>query len=136
MSLMRVLLAWLIMAAIPVQGLAAVSMAFCQGAHQHAAATHGDGGLDPATIQHDHSMHKHAGEAPQIEVTDADAVSAKALPDASHKCGVCASCCHSLALAQLPQWPVFASAPQVGSAEEVVLIHATSPERPDKPPRA
>ena len=139
MSCVRVLLAWLLMAAIPLQGLAAASMLYCgMGAHHGAQAvlatlhspTSADSG---ATKRHDHSQHGHAaaGEGKKV----ADDVKQK-LPDAAHKCGVCASCCHSLAITEFPQTVVFAPLPQAELAEPFVLIHTRPTLVPDRPPRA
>lgn len=137
MPLLRLLLAWLIMAAIPAQGFAAASMAFCNGNHHHAvAAAHGGGEADASTLQHDHSKHSHEADAAQVKQTPDKIDSAKSFPDGNHKCSVCASCCHSLAIAEFPRWPALAQLPQAGSAELVVLIYAAPSHLPDKPPRA
>lgn len=135
MSRLRLLLAWLIMAALPLQGFAAASMLLCSGAHpmkvaqgSPRAAQH----ADAASAGHDHAKHSHAVEAEPAQAAD----SAKPLPDASHKCGACASCCHSLAIAGFVGWPDFAPLPQAGSAEPFVLIDTPFPQLPDKPPRA
>ncbi|HSV50720.1 MAG TPA: hypothetical protein VLJ57_01285 [Burkholderiaceae bacterium] len=118
------------MAAIPLQGLAAASMLFCGMAAQHAPAQQS---ADQATAAHDHSKHSHvAAEQAQKSV---DTSGAK-LPDASHKCGVCASCCHSVAIAEFHQLLAFAPAPQADLVEPFVLIQARPSPVPDKPPRA
>lgn len=141
MSRFRTLLAWLVMAAIPLQGLAAASMLFCgMGAHHAPAqqvvavtsvsAVHVS---NEATGEHDHSKHSHAAaEQPKKSVD----TSGTKLPDASHKCGVCASCCHSVAIAEFPQLLAFAAAPQADLVEPFVLIQARPSPVPDKPPRA
>ncbi len=123
-----VLLAWLVMAAIPLQGLAAASMLYCgMGAHHDAQAE------SAATAQHDHSQHAHGVDGKASK--GAGNVQQK-LPDAAHKCGVCASCCHSVAITELPQTAVFAPLPQVQWAEPFVLLHARPAVVPDRPPRA
>ena len=127
------------MAAIPLQGLAAASMLYCgMGAHHGAEAVVATvqapaSAQSGVTERHDHSQHGHgaAGEAKKI----ADEVKQK-LPDAAHKCGVCASCCHSLAIAEFPQTVVFAPLPQAELAEPFVLIHTRPNLVPDRPPRA
>lgn len=128
MRFFRVFLAWLVLAAIPLQGLAAASMLYCgMGAHPGAQAQ------SAATAQHDHSQHGHGVD--RDASNSVDNVQQK-LPDAAHKCGVCASCCHSVAITELPHTPVFAPLPQVEWAEPFVLLHARPAVVPDRPPRA
>lgn len=139
MSCVRVFLAWLVMAAIPLQGLAASSMLYCgMGAHHGAEAVVATVHLpvsteSRATGRHEHSQHGH--EAAVDGKKMADDVKQK-LPDAAHKCGVCASCCHSLAIADFPQTVVFAPLPQAEVAGPFVLIHTRPTLVPDRPPRA
>jgi hypothetical protein len=115
MSRFRLFLAWLIMAAIPLQGMAAASMLFCgMGAHHGPAQV----AVQAEAGHHDHAQH------------------GKKSPDSSHKCPVCASCCHGAAIAQFASLAVLAPAPQAESAEPFVLIHARPSPVPDKPPRA
>ena len=134
----RSLIVWLIMAAIPLQGMAAASMLFCgMGAKNAVLATavaqqHDRSSGAHATNQHDHSMHSHA----QVQVKKVGDAKTQQLPDASHKCGVCASCCTSMAITQFSRLPMFASNPQAEPAEPVVLIHARPSQVLDKPPRA
>jgi hypothetical protein len=140
MSRLRTIVAWLVMATIPLQGLAAVSMLFCgMGAH-HASSEQGTEvsqapalHVAAAAVAHEHANHSHAEAQPGN--TRADTSGAQ-LPDASHKCGVCASCCHSVAIAEYPQLVAFAPAPQADLIEPFVLIQARPSPVPDKPPRA
>jgi hypothetical protein len=130
MSRFRLFLAWLVLAAIPLQGLAAASMLFCGMGEHHAAAAvakHDGAG------EHDHSQHSHATEG---ELEQATVDTGKNLPDTSHKCPVCASCCSSVAITEFPQLAAFEPLPQAESAEPFVLIHARPSQVPDKPPRA
>lgn len=130
MSRFRLFLAWLVLAAIPLQGMAAASMLFCGMGEHHAPAVvakHDTAG------EHDHSRHSHAAEV-QLEKTADDA--GKKLPDVAHKCPVCASCCNIVAITEFPQLAAFAPLPQAESAEPFVLIHARPSQVPDKPPRA
>lgn len=125
MSRLRTLLAWLVLAAIPLQGLAAASMLYC-GTDAPAAQQQGQ------TAHHEHATHgtgTHGGAAPQADID-------KQLPDATHKCGVCASCCTGLAIVAFAPLLIFPSLPQAESAEPFVLIHARPSQVPDKPPRA
>lgn len=139
MSVFRVFAAWLVMAAIPLQGLAAASMLYCgMGAHHGSEAVVAKV-ASPASLQrsgtgqHDHSQHGH-GTAVEGKKIDDDAQ--QKLPDAAHKCGICASCCHSLAITEIPQTVVFAPLPQAELAQPFVLIHNRPTLVPDRPPRA
>ena len=132
MSRFRLFLAWLVLAAIPLQGLAAASMLFCGMAAHHAPAQVAAAKQDVAG-EHDHSQHSDAAEV-QVEKTADD--SGKQLPDVTHKCAVCASCCNSVAITEFPPLVAFAPVPQAELAEPFVLIHARPSQVPDKPPRA
>ena len=105
------------------------------GAHhapaQMVAAHHG--GATGASGSHDHSKHSHVGEV-QVKKTADNA--GKTLPDPAHKCPVCASCCHSVAITEFPALISFAQLPQSESAEPFVLIQPRPSSVPDKPPRA
>jgi len=134
MLLLRLMLAWLIMAAIPLQGFAAASMAFCKGSPHALVASAHDGGDRPGgTPQQDHAQWD--ASPPLMQALDKTG-DAKSLPDAGHKCGVCASCCHGLAMAEVPRWPAVAPIPQPEPPEAVLRIYAALSQLPDKPPRA
>jgi hypothetical protein len=130
MSRFRLFLAWLIMVAIPLQGMAAASMLYCgMGAYHGPAQV----AVQAQAEHHDHAQHGHADVT---QAKKADAGADKKAPDSSHKCPVCASCCHGAAIAQFPSLAVLAPAPQAEPAEPFVLIHARPSTVPDKPPRA
>lgn len=128
-------MAWLVMAAIPFQGLAAATMAFCGGAHHAQAAQVGAGGMHEHADGTAHDHGQPVADAQAIEAESA-ATASKALPDVNHKCGACTSCCSSVAIAQSAYDLAFAPVPQAGLAEPFVLIHAPPSQLPDKPPRA
>lgn len=115
------------------QGFAAASMVFCKGEH-HAAAS------GQATVPglakrggHDHASHSH-GVA--LQGDNADHAADAQLPDSAHKCGVCASCCHNLAVPQSLPWPSFSPPSQAELAEPFLLILSTPTTVLDKPPSA
>ena len=138
MSRFRLFLAWLIVAAIPLQGLAASSMLFCGmgGHHAPAQVAAAEPDIDSrgstASAGHDHSKHSHAGDVQAKKTDDAG----KKLPGAAHKCAVCASCCSIVAITEFPALVAFAPVPQAELAEPFVLIRARPSQVPDKPPRA
>ncbi len=140
MSRFRLFLAWLIVAAIPLQGLAASSMLFCAtGPHHAKTQVVAAQVLDLTSIDsvssatHDHSLHSHAGAAQVEKSPDSGA---KKLPGSEHQCTVCASCCNVVAFSQYPLLVALAPMPQAELAEPFVLIHARPSQVPDKPPRA
>lgn len=129
MPVLRILFAWLLIAAVPMQGFAAASMLFCgMGAqHQHAAE---------ASEPHDHATpHSHTSDAAQGHAQAADPAQG-ASPDTGQKCSICAACCSGVALVGLDQVLAMTPAPQAELAEPFVLIHTLPTPVPDKPPRA
>ncbi|MFC5500167.1 hypothetical protein ACFPOE_21675 [Caenimonas terrae] len=120
----RYLFAWLVLAALPLQGFAAASMLFC-----------GMGAAVVGTAQahHDHAAHSHA-HAHAVKGVEGGV--AQQLPDAGHSCGVCAACCHGGAIAQTPHVLAMASLPLAPAAEPFVRIDPRPSSVPDKPPRS
>ena len=147
MSTLRLVLAWLVMAALPPHGIAAASMLFCEkaahstvaqpaGGHDHAAHGHGANG--------DHASHSHDGDAPakteqpsKLGGYDADGPQGGAgLVDDGHACPVCASCCNLVALSETPTLVLSGDSPEshpVRGPARMLTRHAPTP---DKPPRA
>jgi hypothetical protein len=134
MPYLRLLLAWIIMVAVPLQGFAAASMLFCGtgAAHHSQAASH----AHPADVP----AHDHAQQEPDSKVV-ADQGSAKASDDGNatqltHKCGVCASCCHAVAITQAPQLHLPEGPAQADRAAPLRTASSRPSVVPDKPPRA
>ena len=121
MARLRLLLACLLLVAVPLQGIAAASMLFCgkSGTHHAPAAS----ALDHAG--HDHAMHAQHQEA-----------DAKQLPDALHACAICAACCHGVAITQAEPAVALPPAPAGMMEAPVVRMHSRPAKVPDKPPRA
>ncbi len=144
--LIRALLIWLLVLAVPAQGAAAAIMAFC-GPHHH-------GGVAAAQIQpaaaasHTHhdgvvaSVHEHpqaaavADEDPSATSVSADSVASDKVSDASkHKCSACASCCSVGAiLSSMLAVPAPVFTPTVFSAV-VPSVDPFAADGPDRPPR-
>lgn len=135
----RLLLAWLLMAAVPLQGFAAASMVFCGTGAAHHSQVQAQTSLALAVKQvaqtghHDHSSHSHADGS---ESDRSPNPISKGGDDPLHKCGVCASCCLGVAITDFHRAPNFSSLQQAELAEPFVLIHARPSPVPDKPPRA
>ena len=126
MSLLRLVIAWLIMAALPLQGLAAASMLFCGQAH-HSTSTQQ---VAQDRSSHDHSSHDH-GASQHQDGHSTDAV----VVDESHACPICAACCNLVALSDAP-----AMSPDPGPAathpgESPTRVVTRDTPAPDKPPR-
>ncbi len=148
MSLFRVLCLWLLMLALPLQGLAAASMQYCGGkTGGMTGGMQGQGAvLLPAAeaIHHDaHAGHEHQHElaGPDLESIEAHTQAAVghddhvAADDSGHKCAMCAFCGHGVALNQLPKALEFGQPAYASPPEPSVLIPAIAALVPDKPPR-
>jgi hypothetical protein len=114
----RVLLVWLVVLALPVQGLAAATLMHCMPAHDGHHAEHADHAAASGTASASASAsvlspgaaegeaHVHAHDHP-AQAADAEA---GAPPGGEHACSVCAACCLALALpatvARLPALPI------------------------------
>ncbi|TAK78015.1 MAG: hypothetical protein EPO01_21400 [Aquabacterium sp.] len=115
---LRITLLWLLAAALPVQGWAAVTMALCGPTHHrmsqaaavvHNPETHGHATHDHAdhrgATDHDDGAHHVHGEVASNDTATAGANCAHG-PDCVHhdakfskaKCGTCASCCTGTAI--------------------------------------
>ncbi len=137
MSTLRLIVAWLVMAAVPLQGLAAASMLFCdQGAvaaaavhqehagHDHHHAYGHEAGADSAWQAHDSAQQAHGSKAPSGEQADAD-----------HACPICASCCQVVALSEAPSISAPADSPSAHLPQPRVPALTRASPRHDKPPR-
>lgn len=138
---LRLLIVWFIAIALPVQGMAGVTMAHCGSSHarmgatmeapQHRHAEHEAGSAHhhPADVEDGAAQPDH-GAAPQ-----AKAQSSKLSDLAQYKCSSCASCCAGSALpSAIPCLPETMAAPAV-FAEEMVTVDAFTSDGPDRPPR-
>ncbi len=115
--LIRTLLTWLLVLAVPAQGLAAASMSFCGAGHSSSQSQTADVALSQALSQtqslshsqsHSHAAADNAASPHQHRAMSAAADDGKALSGAtddaqsphatSHKCSACASCCSTAAL--------------------------------------
>ena len=151
-------LAWLLLLAIPLQGLTAASMAHCgapsggaaqarTGAGLHDGAHHRDQALAMQHhLSHQHAGHDHAaqarahgwanGTADSLDSTVGESAATGALPDVGHKCSVCAACCHGAAINDTARPPAAAGAARAVRSETFVAVPDRAGAVPDKPPRA
>ncbi len=149
MNPFRVLCLWLLMVALPLQGLAAASMQHCVGNSGRVAAV-----AAPASATMGGHLHAHAGHenaehhAVSYSMSAASAFASDAhLPGGQadgapesqtpgHKCAMCAFCGHAVALNQVPAPLEFGNPAHASPPEPSVLIPAIAALVPDKPPRA
>lgn len=131
MSRLRLLLFWLLVLVVPLQGFAATTKLLCDSAR----AAHGHQAMEAAGEGHAHSHP--AREDSRLSVhTHAEAgAAATSLDGPAHQCGLCAACCHAVALGHEVQ-AVFASPPaQADHPEVAASIPSRSMRQPEKPPR-
>jgi hypothetical protein len=112
----RIVLAWLVVVALPVQGFAAAAMLSCGPGHGrmagaveagHAHVSHGaHGTVEPEAIGHAMPPGAMASEAKAPEASSPDA-SAHLAAAGAFKCSACAACCVATAL---PASPVIVAA--------------------------
>ncbi len=140
-GLVRTLLVWLLVLAVPAQGAAAATMAFCAPTHhgvekviaseQGAMAGH----LHSASgDQAHHHLAADVADVVQTSSTD-EAASAGLTPADPHKCSACAACC--LAGAILGAMPRVAAAEAGPTSFDAVVtsVPRFTTGGPDRPPR-
>jgi len=136
--LVRTVLIWLLVLAVPAQGAAAATMAFC-GPNHHGS---GSAGAEVSAAVSEHSHHGDAESAHEVRsgasTTTAVADDASAAAKASQvaqECSACASCCSLGAiLTTAPVVPATDSAPMVFTTV-VPTVDAFAVDGPDRPPR-
>ena len=139
----RIFVAWLIVAALPLQGFAAASMLLCS---QPAAVVHED-----ASEHGHHAGHAHDHGADMTAVGDAGpdaslaaqpheahaaASTAATADDPGHSCSICASCCHVMGFAETVGPLLPAAAPSAALGHPGAPVTTRASPLPDKPPRA
>lgn len=139
---LRLLIVWFIAIALPVQGMAGVTMAHCGSSHQRMGAAmdspqhrHADYESGAAAHHHPAAVSDGAAQPDHGTATQAKVQSGKLFDLAQYKCSSCASCCAGSALpSALPRLPEPIAAPAV-FAEEMVTVDAFASDGPDRPPR-
>lgn len=124
MSLFRAFLLWAVMLAVPFQGYAAASMAFCASEQPQPVAV--------ATSALHASAHGHEAATPDAGLHHADHAASHG--DAAHKCGTCGAC-HSVALTPTPLFVAPDFLPPADLAAPLLTVASRVPRVPDKPPR-
>lgn len=141
--LIRTLLVWLLVLAVPAQGAAAVTMAFCGPNHHSGSAATSARQAAPAEHASHHrdgqSTPEHHEMAAQADDVDSASASTATVASGSHavkqKCSACASCC---SLGAMLSPPLAVPAPAVTPTEftaVVPTVSAFAADGPDRPPR-
>lgn len=139
-SFVRLVLVWLMVLAIPVQGFAAAAMQHCGPTHEQmrgvsSTASAGDGHA------HVHAGQTDAGSSHSASPEPAAAQPSSALPDdiaadAGVTCSACAGCCVALgipaATVRLPAAPIGVAAVDRSPTQRESFV----PAGLDRPPRA
>ena len=147
MSRVRFFLVCLMTLALPLQGYAAVAMLYCGMGTGHEVPT-AQMQTSGGQTHHHHQTANEADAAPAHAHTQAHGIDdtadqaahqpsdgLKQLPDSTHKCGVCASCCNAAAISDFPLSIEVQLLPQAELVEPFVLISAVPSRLPEKPPR-
>ena len=141
--LIRTFLIWLMVLAVPAQGAAAVTMAFCGPNHHGGAAATLAQPIGPAEHSNHRvdaqSPHVHHATAAQADEDNSALASSETSSQGGHavkqKCSVCASCCSIGAiLSPVLAVPAPAASPTVFRAV-VATVGAFAADGPDRPPR-
>lgn len=143
---LRLLIVWFIALALPVQGIAGVTMAHCGQSHERMGAArattaeplHHQHAAGEAGVAHHHdtAVAAPADRAGDATASPADAPSDPLTQPGQYKCSSCASCCAGAALpGQTLRLPEPAPAPTV-FAEALVTVDAFASDGPDRPPRS
>ena len=129
----RTLVLWFVVFAVPFQGYAAATMAFCvQDLPQSVAAESAQ--IDPSHgTAHDHVQHQHSA----VNVDNAHDHQDHVSPDSDgvHKCGTCGAC-HAVALLSSPKAIEVVVLPPAELTEPFNAAAFIAPGVLDKPPRA
>ncbi len=150
--LIRALLIWLLVLAVPAQGAAAATMVSCGPNHhggvpaahtqQVTTAAHAHHGTDAQVAHEHHDTSALAGQVEQETASSTSPESSKAAATAARgghsdkqKCSACASCCSVGAILNTVRTiPAPAATPTVFSAV-VPTVEAFAVGGPDRPPR-
>lgn len=138
----RVLLAWLLLVALPLQGFAAGRMLFCGSPSAGAATvlqdvagtTSAHGVLNAAGVSEVHAHHGHERDAQPSSAKSGGESAHHGSIDAGHRCPICATCnLAAIAVAHVSLMQGEAPAPTPAPLVERVSTRSTLV--PDKPPR-
>lgn len=90
-KILRLVLTWMLAAALPLQGYAVHAMAACGPAHHRPA-------LDTSSHHHDGAVGEHHATAVDQTAASEDVAAPDAQSAKASKCSLCASCCSAAAI--------------------------------------
>jgi len=101
--LLKIVIIWLLVFALPMQGFASSAMLDCGAAHQHLMPGSSSHAEDGASLDQQQQMHHHEQASSTEDHAASHASSGDASTDDSHhhgatKCSACTSCCLSSAI--------------------------------------
>jgi hypothetical protein len=140
-SVIQTLLIWLLVLAMPGQGAAAATMAFCGPKHHGGVAVgaadpaarsdHGHGGVDSTGADgHPRADAMASGDDDRGDLAQASVGSAD-----PHQCNLCGSCCSTCALmSAVPHMPA-PDAASIALAAAEATVDPYAADGPDRPPR-
>lgn len=142
----RAVLVWVIVLAMPVQGMAASLMLFCGPSHARMVqGLRADAAAVPAAQADGVAHHRHAhahdpaptGQAtPQPAAPDAHHGHLAQAADGSVSCSACAACCAAMALPARLWVPEAVQVDHPVHTPLAAPVESQPPDGPDRPPRA
>ncbi len=146
MKVLKACLLWLLLLAIPMQGMAVSAMLICKASHQRVAhnASHQAMSMQHASgVQHDHAHHADQHDMLPVQDLNIEQTVTESAP-ASHlhnhdlsTCSACAACCIGSAWIPAQNLRVPPLPPVVSGDISYFAFHIPGvvPERPEHPPR-
>jgi hypothetical protein len=148
----RAFIAWVLVIAMPAQGMAASAMLFCGPSHErmmqvlvlnapgplHAHAGHA---MHPVPAMDHGEHHAHAGSAASVASdptvgADGDGTGSLFPHHGTFSCSVCAACCTALALPARFELPQDVHSARALRLSPVPPVASHAPDRLERPPRA
>jgi hypothetical protein len=149
-GLLRAVFVWVMVIAMPAQGMAASLMLLCGPSHARmaagllpdappAATGHGAAGHGPTALAH--GVHRHAALAVPCAdgptaCADAGAPAGQSAQADGFSCSACAACCHALALPASLVLPAPSSPAHSVQMAPVQPVASHQPDGLDRPPRS
>ncbi len=136
--MIRAFLIWMLVLAVPAQGAAAATMAFCGPNHHGGELALSTTTADPSAHA-DHGAEQmsegHSVPSADVPAADDESTLVNANDAAKQKCSVCASCCSLGAI--LSTVPVIPATDSVSTVFLTVVptVGAFAADGPDRPPR-
>jgi hypothetical protein len=148
----RALLVWVMVIAMPVQGMAASAMLFCGPSHERmmqglvldasaSAPSHAGDAMHQMAVMDHGGHHEHAGSGAPVasEPTvgaDGDGMGTLFPHHGKFSCSACAACCIALALPASFELPEAVRTAHALRSSPVAPVTSHQPDGLDRPPRA